>query len=198
MFETYLQNTNGLDLIESNKKFLDLSPEDQNKWGDIYRQKIQSRLSKFPAYCMELDLTHIGFSWRLLNKGHLMKGPHKRLQGKPHGCYENCFVFVNDNSSIYTGYALNKGKAVLQNGQMVNVPAWVRHAWLITASKKIIETTPHGFLAYFGIQVEPEYLWDLITTGVSEAAAKSFSGCDNRTNDLSERVKYDFKMPGQH
>lgn len=197
-FNTYLNDTKGLDLLEANKKFLELSTTDQNRWAGIYKKDIQSRLSKFPACCMELDLTHIGFSWRLLNMGHLMKGPHKRLQGKPHGCYENCFALVNGSTSIYTGYALNKGIAVMQNGQMVNAPGWIRHAWLITASKKILETTPHGFSAYFGIKVEPEYLWDLITTGVSEDAARSFSGGDELSDDHSNRERFDFKMPGQH
>ncbi len=195
----YFEDTDGMNFIEANRKFSDLSEADQRKWADSYAMELQSRLSGYPAQGLELDLTHIAFSWRLLKKAHARKGPHKRIKGKPYGCYENCFAMVNENTSIYTGYARNVGKVVLESGEAKTALMWVRHAWLENSKKQIVETTPHKFSAYFGIEIDPETLWYLITVGVSEAEAKSLDGIgDDLPKNFSQREKYDFKMPGQH
>jgi len=146
--KSYLEGTDGMNFIEANRKFSDLSEADQRKWADSYSVELQSRLSSYPAHGLELDLTHIAFSWRLLKKAHARKGPHKRIKGKPHGCYENCLAMVNENTSIYTGYARNIGKVVLESGEAKSALMWVRHAWLENSKRQIVETTPHNFSAY--------------------------------------------------
>lgn len=200
-FETYLQATKGLLLKDTNKKFVSLPTADQIKWVNEYALGVQEKLSGYGAGGIDLDITHIAFAWRLLKKAHARKGPHKRLNGKPHGCYENCFAMVNANSAIYTGYARNRGELVLQSGKHVPAWIWIRHSWLVNSKKQIIETTPHDFSAYFGIHVDPELLWYLITTGVSPSESELWDAMDpstsmrNLPSNFPKKEVFDFKMP---
>ena len=87
--------TKELTSVETDKLFLELFEADQKKWTDSYSRQITLRLQGIRAESAMLDLTHIAFHLRLLSDGRLWhRGPHKRLQGKPGGCYENCFAMV--------------------------------------------------------------------------------------------------------
>lgn len=205
-FEARLKD---LSSVETDKLFLELSEAGQKKWTDSYSKQITLRLRGIRAESAMLDLTHIAFHLRLLSEGRLWhRGPHKKLPGKPDGCYENCFVMVNDTSTIYVGYALNQGRKEWYEsngngmeqltGEVDPLYVWIPHAWLVTKDKRVLETTSNPFLAYFGVPTDPYEMWYLIT---SRLPLGSPLINDQDQAELAElldkRVKYDFRMPNR-
>lgn len=168
-FEDYIQ-TGELDLEKTNDLFAKLSEDKQAEWMDQHGLLFRERLKDVYAEDMFADYTHIAFQIRLLEKGRLWRSKsYKVLQGKPYKCYDNCLEMVNDSSMIYMGYGLNRGKIVSPSGQCQIYPTWVPHAWLVLKKgMKVLETTPHQWLAYFGIPVTSEELLYMFSHGLSK------------------------------
>lgn len=170
-FEDYIK-TGELDLENTNGLFAKLSEDEQLQWMNQHGRYFAERLKEVYAEDMVADYTFIAFQIKLLEKGRLWKsGPYKVLSGRPNECYSNCLKMVNDSSMIYMGYGLNRGKMVSPSGESRPYFVWLPHAWLVLKkSKKVLETTPHPWLSYFGIPVTSEELTYMFSNGLPKGA----------------------------
>ncbi len=166
-FEDYIK-TGELDLEKTNDLFAKLSEDKQSQWMNQHGLRFKERLTEVYAESMITDYTYIAFQIKLLERGRLWRSdPYKVLPGRPNECYDNCLKMVNNSSMIYMGYGLNRGKKVLPSGQSRPSPTWISHAWLVLKKgMKVLETTPHPWLAYFGIPITSKELTYMFSNGL--------------------------------
>jgi hypothetical protein len=144
-----------LDLVKTNEYFSTLTEEGQKVILDWLSESLMTKMEGEGMYTgAHFDHTFIAFTLRLINEGTLWRrGPHRRIEGTPNKCYDNCLSLVDDKNIIYMGYALAKREYI-----------WLSHAWLVAKrNNQLIETTPIEWLAYFGVPVTSDELMHITT-----------------------------------
>lgn len=109
----------------------------------------------------------VGFMEDLIKKGKMFnQKADSLLPGISNKCFDNCMEMSNSRLKMYMGFALTDNEqAAIEHG-CTDIPeemkfcGWVIHCWLVDKKTgKVIETSPkNGILAYFGFQVNVDYI----------------------------------------
>lgn len=109
----------------------------------------------------------VGFMEDLIKKGKMFnQKADSLLPGIPNECFDNCMKMSNSRLKMYMGFALTDNEqAAIEHGctdisEEMKCCGWVIHCWLVDKKTgKVIETSPkNGVLAYFGFQVNVDYI----------------------------------------
>jgi hypothetical protein len=132
----------------------------------------------------------VGFIEDLIKKGKMFNQRADKVPpGTSNECFDNCMKMSNSRLKTYMGYALSDNKqAAIARGiadptEDLCYFGWMIHCWLVDKkTNEIVETCPgNALLAYFGFQVNEDYIKDWVRSVKRYPITIAAEGCRNIT-----------------